>query len=174
MTNHTRFVVPMFESERGWGSKIDGFAGPFSSLDAAVDFQTRFNAKNNSEDRVPDYYIMALDPVVFIDQKCDYKMTVGDGKDPSTLRAVKPIPITVAERIAKDYGYDQVVIYGRNIEGGRPDHITTYGRTKALCDAAGRISKTFQRWMGWLDADGNPAPDRPAGEGPHAKTTVHS
>ena len=73
---HTRFVVPMFESERGWGSKIDGYAGPFDNYDLAEDFQKRFNEKNNSETKVPDWYIMAQSPVRYTDQDCSYKMTV--------------------------------------------------------------------------------------------------
>ena len=31
----------------------------------------------------------------------------------STERPMKQIPIAAAERVAKDYGYDQVVIYAR-------------------------------------------------------------
>lgn len=90
---------------------------------------------------------------------------------PDPERKTLPIPIASAKRIAKVYGYDQVVIYGRNVRDGHPDHITTYGATKELCAIAGRISKTFQRWMGWIDSDGTPIP---AGEGPNAKETSHA
>lgn len=62
------------------------------------------------------------------------------------------IPIAAAERIAKDYGYDQVVIYARKV-GDDPDphgeHMTTYGVTKAHCNASAQIGKTLQRFMGW-------------------------
>ena len=73
-----QFVVPMLESERGWGSKIDGHAGPFDTREEANDFRLRFNKKHNSEDRVPDYYIMAKDPIEYTGQTCDYKSEVED------------------------------------------------------------------------------------------------
>ena len=72
------FVVPMYESERGWGAKIDGYAGPFATLEEADDFQRRYNAKNNNEDVVPDWYIVALAPRPYSGQVCDYKTTVDD------------------------------------------------------------------------------------------------
>lgn len=72
----SKFMVPMFESERGWGSKIDGYSGPFESFEAARDFQRAFNLKYNSEDVVPDYYIKALDPVNYDGRDCVYKSTV--------------------------------------------------------------------------------------------------
>jgi len=49
-----RYVVPMYESERGWGSKIDGYAGPFDTLEAADSFRSAFNLKHNNEDGEPD------------------------------------------------------------------------------------------------------------------------
>ena len=71
-----KYVVPMYESERGWGAKIDGYAGPFDSLDAAKAFQSAYNLKNNNEDRAPDWYICALKPEPYHGQTCDYKSTV--------------------------------------------------------------------------------------------------
>jgi hypothetical protein len=68
-----QYVIPMYESERGWGSKIDGYAGPFNSSEEAFTFMHAYNRKYNSESIVPDYYIAALDPVVFKGQKCDYR-----------------------------------------------------------------------------------------------------
>lgn len=63
-----------------------------------------------------------------------------------------PVPVSAAEKIAKEFGYDQVIIYARRI-GEEPDpcgeHLTTYGRTPALCEAAGRMSATLQEFMGW-------------------------
>lgn len=74
----------------------------------------------------------------------------------------KPIPIAAAERIAKEYGYDQVVILGRSTgEEGGGDHLTTYGINPTHCGIAGQIGKTFQRWMGWLDQNGNGPEERP-------------
>jgi hypothetical protein len=55
---------------------------------------------------------------------------------------MKRIPIKAAERIAKDYGYDQVVVIARKV-GEDPDpngeHVTTYGVDKANCGAAAKI-----------------------------------
>lgn len=47
----SKFVVPMLESERGWGQKIDGYAGPFDDLQTAEKFADRYNEINNSEER---------------------------------------------------------------------------------------------------------------------------
>jgi hypothetical protein len=61
---------------------------------------------------------------------------------------VKPIPISAAERIAKEYGYQQVVIVARAINEG--EHVTTYGIDKANCDVAARIGNFFKhKLMGW-------------------------
>jgi hypothetical protein len=74
----TEYVVPMYESERGWGAKIDGYAGPFPSLERAEAFMRAYNLKNNSEERVPDYYIAALKPTERRGVECAYKTTVDD------------------------------------------------------------------------------------------------
>lgn len=71
-----RYVVPMFESERGWGAKIDGYAGPFDDIEAAAEFRRAYNLKNNNEAQTPDWYIVALEPVEYRMQECVYKMTV--------------------------------------------------------------------------------------------------
>jgi hypothetical protein len=68
----SQFVVPMLESEKGWGSKIDGHAGPFDSKIEAETFRDAYNAKWNQEKQVPDWYIVAQDPVPYKGQKCDY------------------------------------------------------------------------------------------------------
>lgn len=61
---------------------------------------------------------------------------------------MKPIPISAAERIAKEYGYQQVVIVARAIDEG--EHVTTYGVDKANCDVAARIGNFFKhKLMGW-------------------------
>lgn len=72
----TKYAVPMYESELGWGSKIDGYAGPFGSWEDAKAFQKAFNLKHNSAQVVPDWYIAALEPVVYTAQDCSYKMTI--------------------------------------------------------------------------------------------------
>jgi hypothetical protein len=70
------YVVPMYESERGWGGKIDGYAGPFPTHEEAETFVKAYNLKYNNESVVPDYYIAAMDPVPYTNQKCDYRSTL--------------------------------------------------------------------------------------------------
>lgn len=61
---------------------------------------------------------------------------------------MKPIPIVAAERVAKQYGYDQVIIIARKVGGG--EHVTTYGRDAMNCDVAGRIGTFLKsKIMGW-------------------------
>jgi hypothetical protein len=75
---------------------------------------------------------------------------------------VKRIPIKAAQRIAEEYGYDQVMIYARKVDrpsgvgetakteikGG--EHMTTYGVNKIHCDVMARIGKYLQtKIMGW-------------------------
>lgn len=76
---------------------------------------------------------------------------------------MKRIPISAAERVAKDYGYDQVIVYARKVDrpagvgetacvevqGG--EHMTTYGVNKAHCDAAAKIGNFLKyKIMGWV------------------------
>jgi len=68
-------------------------------------------------------------------------------------RPMHPIPISAAERIAKDYGYDQVIIVARRV-GDDPDpngeHVTTYGRNRDHCAVAARIGDFLKfKIMGW-------------------------
>lgn len=68
---------------------------------------------------------------------------------------MRPIPISAAERIAKDYGYDQVIIIARKV-GDAPDphgeHCTTYGINKAHCEVAARAGDYLKyKVMGWAD-----------------------
>lgn len=65
---------------------------------------------------------------------------------------MKPIPISAGERIAKAYGYDQVVILGRVCHDSplpHGEHLTTYGRNKEHCSAAAKVGASLQRFMGW-------------------------
>lgn len=66
---------------------------------------------------------------------------------------VKRIPIKAAQRIADEYGYDQVMIYARKVgEDPAPhgEHMTTYGVTKEHCNAMARIAKFLQtKILGW-------------------------
>jgi len=62
---------------------------------------------------------------------------------------MKPIPISAGERIAKDYGYDQVVIFARKVGDNGGEHMTTYGVNKEHCSVAARMADTLQKFMGW-------------------------
>lgn len=67
---------------------------------------------------------------------------------------MKRIPITAAERIAKEYGYDQVVIIARKVgEDPEPngEHVTTYGINKEHCASAALQGKALKKFMGWPD-----------------------
>ncbi len=69
------------------------------------------------------------------------------------MREMKPIPVAAARKIAKVYGYDQVVIIARRV-GADPEpfgeHVTTYGVNKAHCDAAAKIGDHLKfKVMGW-------------------------
>lgn len=62
------------------------------------------------------------------------------------------ISVSAGERIAKDYGYDQVVIVARKVgsAGAGGEHVTTYGVDKANCDVAARIGDFLKfKIMGW-------------------------
>lgn len=66
---------------------------------------------------------------------------------------MKPIPISAAERIAKDFGYDQVIIVARKV-GGDPEphgeHVTTYGVNAEHCSVAARAGDFLKyNVMGW-------------------------
>lgn len=66
---------------------------------------------------------------------------------------MKRIPIAAAKRIAKDYGYDQVIIIARKV-GVDPEphgeHMTTYGVNREHCGVAARVGSFLQRKvMGW-------------------------
>lgn len=72
---------------------------------------------------------------------------------PAKPSAMLPIPVSAAEKVAKQYGYDQVVIIARRV-GEEPDphgeHVTTYGVNKAHCSVAARIGNFLKhKVMGW-------------------------
>ena len=65
---------------------------------------------------------------------------------------MKYIPIAAAEHVAKQYGYDQVVIIALKVGDGGGEHVTTYGVNAANCDAAGRIGTFLKsKIMKWPD-----------------------
>lgn len=64
---------------------------------------------------------------------------------------MRPIPISAAERIAKSYGYDQIVVIGRKV--GEGEHVTTYGINKENCSAAAKVGDFLKyKVMGWTRA----------------------
>lgn len=70
---------------------------------------------------------------------------------------LKPVPISAAERIAKEYGYDQVVIIARRV-GDDPaphgEHVTTYGVNPEHCRIAAAIGDFLKfKVMGWVRED---------------------
>jgi hypothetical protein len=56
-----KFTVSIIESERGWGQKVVDIK-EFDSSDEAWRFVEDFN-KDNNKDTVPDWYMVASDPV---------------------------------------------------------------------------------------------------------------
>lgn len=61
----------------------------------------------------------------------------------------KKIPISAARQIAKDYGYEQVVIIGRRHSDNAVEHVTTYGVDKANCEVAAKMGDVLKKAMGW-------------------------
>jgi hypothetical protein len=100
--------------------------------------------------------VLVAGPSVWI---CDECIKIAQGMADeyvNTARRSKPalpIPIPDGKHIAEAYGYDQVVIIARRVSDG-PDgieHVTTYGRDKAHCDAAAKIGNFLKyKVMGWV------------------------
>lgn len=70
---------------------------------------------------------------------------------------MRPIPVSAAERIAREYGYDQVIIIGRKVgdvvdqANAHGEHLTTYGITREHCDVAARCGDYLKyKVMGWV------------------------
>jgi hypothetical protein len=62
------------------------------------------------------------------------------------------IPVSAAKHIAKQYGYDQVVILARRVgEAPEPrgEHITTYGVNPAHCEVAAVMGDKLKVICGW-------------------------
>ena len=58
----------------------------------------------------------------------------------------KKIPFVRAKELAKEYGYDQVVVLARKVE--EPEHpggwsACSYGKNRSHCQVAGRIVDVF-------------------------------
>ena len=68
-----------------------------------------------------------------------------------------PIPIAAAQRIAEDYGYDQVVVMARKCGPDGMEHVTTYGVDKAHCGVAAQMGYTLKhRIMDWPERNAEP------------------
>ena len=67
-------------------------------------------------------------------------------------RPMLPIPIAAAKKIAKDFGYDQVVILARRV-GDEPaphgEHVTTYGIDRKHCKVAAQMGDILKKFIGW-------------------------
>jgi hypothetical protein len=70
---------------------------------------------------------------------------------------MKNIPISAAQHIAAEYGYDQVVIIARKVGADNEEHgehCTTYGVDAVHCKVAARIGDLFKfKLMGWIRDD---------------------
>ena len=63
---------------------------------------------------------------------------------------MKRIPIAAAQRVAEQYGYDQVIIIARAIGEGGGEHVTTYGTDKVNCEVAAHIGNFIKhKIMKW-------------------------
>src|SRR5260370_38634814 len=79
-------------------------------------------------------------------------------------RSKKRIPIAAAQRVAEQYGYDQVIIIARKVgpQGIGGEHVTTYGTDKANCDVAARVGNFLKhKVMGWPGAEYVVVPRKP-------------
>ena len=82
---------------------------------------------------------------------------------------MRPVPIGAAKQVADRYEYDQVIIVARKVGDGGGEHVTTYGRMREHCEAAGKIGNFFKyKLMGWLEEtrhqDDDSLAERYAGE----------
>jgi hypothetical protein len=72
---------------------------------------------------------------------------------------VKNIPIEAAKRIANDYEFPEVVIFGYDpVSGGQ--HVTTYGKNYEQCKDAARAGNYLKKALGWPEELCNAKPAR--------------
>ena len=60
----------------------------------------------------------------------------------------KRIPITAAQKIAEEFGYDQVIIHGYDSQTNM-QCVTTYGKTIADCHNAANGGNVLKRLLGF-------------------------
>lgn len=72
------------------------------------------------------------------------------GHEAGVMPPPKPIPVSEGERIAKNFGYEQVFIFARRTGENGIEHLTTYGINKAHCDIAAKIGNFLKyKIMNW-------------------------
>lgn len=57
------------------------------------------------------------------------------------------LPIKAARNIAKDYGWDQVIIVARKVGDDGYEHVVTYGKDAAHCEAAARAGNAIKHHL---------------------------
>jgi hypothetical protein len=73
------------------------------------------------------------------------------------------IPIKEAKRIAKLYGWDEVILIGQT---GNKQHVTTFGKTIGDCFRAAMNGNLIKRNLfGWPEAECQAKPRRLGGKG---------
>ena len=71
----------------------------------------------------------------------------------------KKVPISLAKQIAKDYGFDEVIIVGAEYETGSQS-VTTYGKSQAACKNAAKGGNAIKKLLNWPDELCNAKPAR--------------
>lgn len=61
---------------------------------------------------------------------------------------MKSIPVTAAKTISQAYDAPIVIVFGLDPATGK-QHVTTYGNTVALCEAAARGGNILKEHLGW-------------------------
>lgn len=57
------------------------------------------------------------------------------------------LPIKAAREIADAYGWDQVVVVARKVGGDGIEHVVTYGKDTANCEAAARVGMALKHHL---------------------------
>lgn len=67
---------------------------------------------------------------------------------------MKRIPVKTAQGIAKQYGYDQVIIFARKTGNGGGEHLTTYGKNRAHCSIAAHCGEYLKKHiLHWYEGE---------------------
>jgi hypothetical protein len=81
------------------------------------------------------------------------------------MKPAKPkrIPIRAAKDIAREFGYDTVIVFARRVGEDGVEHMTTYGVNEKHCASAAQQGRVLQRFMGWPDVPDEPPTVYPKG-----------